>query len=82
MTQLEVVLERIDEGACIDAFVNGEPVISADLAPEERWPAYAPARANSGSARCSVSQRLTLEDVMAALLLVDGRGWVEQFPNR
>jgi hypothetical protein len=81
VTQLELVLERIEQDARFDAFVQrrtghlrrpGSGVAVAGL--------YHPCEL--GFARCSVFQRLTLEDVVAALLLVDGRGRVEQFQNR
>lgn len=38
--QIEMIQHRVDEGACHDAFVTGEPQLVGDLATESRWPHY------------------------------------------
>lgn len=38
--QIELVQDRIEEGACHEAYVAGEPRIVRDLATETRWPNY------------------------------------------
>lgn len=38
---LEAVQEELSEGPCVDSFVLGEPVATADLRADDRWPTLA-----------------------------------------
>jgi GAF domain-containing protein len=39
---VETLQEQVDEGPCVDAFEQGEPVAAADVATDSRWPAFGP----------------------------------------
>ncbi len=39
---IETLQEQVDEGPCVDAFEQGEPVVTADVAIDPRWPSFGP----------------------------------------
>src|SRR6266540_465298 len=38
----ELTQDQMDEGPCVDAFEQGEPVAAADVANDPRWPSFGP----------------------------------------
>ena len=50
ITRIEERQVNAGQGPCHDAFTSGDQVTSADLAREDRWPAYAPVAAREGCA--------------------------------
>jgi GAF domain-containing protein len=45
---LEALQEQFGEGPCIDAFLEGEPVLAGDLGADPRWPSVGPLAAGHG----------------------------------
>ncbi len=45
---VETLQERADEGPCVDAFEQAEPVAAADVATDSRWPSFGPAAGMQG----------------------------------
>jgi GAF domain-containing protein len=37
---VETLQEQVDEGPCVDAFEQGEPVAAADVTTDPRWPSF------------------------------------------
>ncbi len=50
ITRIEERQVNAGQGPCHDAFTSGDQVTSADLAREDRWPAYTPVAAREGCA--------------------------------
>jgi GAF domain-containing protein len=45
---IETLQEQVDEGPCVDAFEQGEPVVAGDVANDPRWPAFGPMAGREG----------------------------------
>jgi GAF domain-containing protein len=45
---LEALQEQFGEGPCVDAFLEGEPVLADDLGADPRWPSVGPLAAGHG----------------------------------
>ncbi|MCW2935044.1 MAG: hypothetical protein JWM19_6006, partial [Actinomycetia bacterium] len=45
---LELFQLQADQGPCLDCFRSGQPVTSADLTADQRWPRFAAAAAGAG----------------------------------
>jgi GAF domain-containing protein len=45
---LEALHEHTGEGPCIDAFLDDQPVVTADMAADPRWPSIGPLAADHG----------------------------------
>ena len=45
---VETLQEQVDEGPCVDAFEQGEPVVAADVATDPRWPSFGPLAGEQG----------------------------------
>jgi GAF domain-containing protein len=45
---LEALQEQFGEGPCVDAFLEGAPVLAEDLAADPRWPSVGPLAAGHG----------------------------------
>jgi GAF domain-containing protein len=45
---LEALQEQFGEGPCVDAFLEGAPVLAGDLAADPRWPSVGPLAAGHG----------------------------------
>jgi GAF domain-containing protein len=45
---IETLQEQVDEGPCVDAFEQGEPVVAADVASDPRWPSFGPLAGEHG----------------------------------
>jgi GAF domain-containing protein len=45
---LEALQEQFGEGPCVDAFLEGEPVLAGDLGADPRWPSVGPLAAGHG----------------------------------
>jgi GAF domain-containing protein len=45
---IETLQEQVDEGPCVDAFEQGEPVVAADVARDPRWPSFGPMAGRQG----------------------------------
>jgi GAF domain-containing protein len=45
---VETLQEQVDEGPCVDAFEQGEPVLAADVASDRRWPLFGPLAGKQG----------------------------------
>ena len=45
---VETLQEQVDEGPCVDAFEQGEPIMSADVAIDPRWPSFGPLAGREG----------------------------------
>jgi GAF domain-containing protein len=45
---IETFQEQTDEGPCVDAFEQGEPVRTADVASDSRWPSFGPLAGRQG----------------------------------
>jgi GAF domain-containing protein len=45
---LESLQEQFGEGPCVDAFLEGAPVLAGDLAADPRWPSVGPLAAGHG----------------------------------
>jgi GAF domain-containing protein len=45
---LEALQEQFGEGPCVDAFLEGKPVLGGDLAADPRWPSVGPLAAGHG----------------------------------
>jgi signal transduction protein with GAF and PtsI domain len=45
---VETLQEQVDEGPCVDAFEQGEPVLTADASTDPRWPSFGPLAGKHG----------------------------------
>lgn len=45
---VETLQEQVDEGPCVDAFEQGEPVAATDVASDPRWPSFGPLAGHHG----------------------------------
>ena len=45
---LEALQEQFGEGPCVDAFLDGAPVLAADMGADPRWPSVGPLAAGHG----------------------------------
>jgi GAF domain-containing protein len=45
---VETLQEQVDEGPCVDAFEQGEPIMTADVAIDRRWPSFGPLAGQHG----------------------------------
>jgi len=45
---LETLQEQVDEGPCVDAFEQGEPIMTSDVATDPRWPSFGPLAGRHG----------------------------------
>lgn len=69
MRIVELFELQAEEGPCPDCFRTGEPVVDADLAANETWPAFAPVALASGFAAVHALPMRLRDQVIGALNL-------------
>jgi GAF domain-containing protein len=71
---LELFQLQADQGPCLDCFRSGQPVMSGNLAADQRWPRFAAAASQAGFAAVQALPMRLREQVIGALNLFRATG--------